>query len=98
MAESADASDELFAASLSGCRGVLNAPVDCCCSFSKISCSSFGRRGGDGPGDHDDRVAIEVEKGRLRKPGRIVRTILLVDCMFGSSLRRKEEVRRRWCL
>jgi len=28
--------------------GVLKAPVLCFCSFSKISCSSFGRRGGAG--------------------------------------------------
>lgn len=70
---------------------MLNAPVDCCCSFSKISCSSLGRRGGDGPGDHDDRVAIEVEKGRVKKPGRIVRMILLVDCIFGGRLLCEEE-------
>lgn len=30
-------------------RGVLKAPVDCFWRFSKISCSSFGRRGGEGP-------------------------------------------------
>lgn len=29
--------------------GVLNAPVLCRCSFSKSSCSSLGRRGGEGP-------------------------------------------------
>lgn len=31
-------------------RGVENAPVDWRCSVSKSSCSSFGRRGGEGPG------------------------------------------------
>lgn len=29
-------------------RGVLNAPVLCFCKRSKISCSSFGSRGGAG--------------------------------------------------
>lgn len=33
----------------SAARGVLNAPVLWRWSFSKISCSSFGRRGGEGP-------------------------------------------------
>jgi hypothetical protein len=38
--------------------GVLKAPVLCFCSFSKISCSSFGRRGGAG------LVLNEVARGR----------------------------------
>lgn len=45
--------------------GVEKAPpiADCFCSCSNISCSSFGRRGGAGPGDHDEwalRVVVKV--------------------------------------
>jgi hypothetical protein len=45
--------------------GVLNAPVDCSCSFSKSSCSSLGRRGGDGEGDHDVCLAALVVSVRV---------------------------------
>ena len=61
---------------------MLNAPVDCCCNFSKISCSSLGNLGGEGPGlNGDDESAVRVEKARGKKPGRRVRT-LLIDCML----------------
>ena len=41
-------------------RGVLNAPVDCFWSFSKSSCSSFGRRGGAGPDLKEEAYARRV--------------------------------------
>lgn len=66
------------------CFGVLNAPVDCCWSFSKISCSSLGRRGGAGPGDQEELDLGVVEKGRrwwrdralMRRIVRVVGSIL----------------------
>lgn len=45
-------------------RGVLNAPVDRRCSSSKISWSSFGRRGGAGESRKDLRRVAVVEKVR----------------------------------
>lgn len=61
------------------------APVEACWSFSKISCSSFGRRGGEGPGVQEDWRAGPVVKGRRerKKPGRMVRGALLRACMVG---------------
>jgi len=54
----------------SGVRGELKAPVDCCCSRSNISCSSFGRRGGAGLGDHDESTGRTTEKVRAWTRGR----------------------------
>ena len=68
-------------------RGMLKAPVDCSCSFSKISCSSFGRRGGPGCGVQADCVARAVENGRRKKPGRTARTVLAIGCMVTLCLR-----------
>ena len=62
-------------------RGVLKAPVDCSWSFSKISCSSLGRRGGPGCGVQAAWVARAVENGRRKKPGRMARTVLAIGCM-----------------
>jgi len=45
--------------------GWLNAPVDSCWSFSNSSCSSFGRRGGAGLGDHAACLIVVVVKVRL---------------------------------
>lgn len=50
-------------------RGVLNAPVLAFWSFSNISCSSFGRRGGEGPrlkGEGGERRVVVVLRGRVR--------------------------------
>jgi hypothetical protein len=90
-------------------RGVLKAPVDCSCSFSKISCSSLGRRGGPGCGVQADGVARVVENVRRKKPGRTARTVLAMGCMMlllelkcsGSgcsrlSIVRKWDVNRGW--
>lgn len=63
-------------------RGVLNAPVDCSCSFSKISWSSFGSLGGAGEGFQPDWMGWVVEKGRRKKPGRMVRMALVAGCMM----------------
>lgn len=49
---------------LGGARGVENAPVDCFCSCSKISCSSLGRRGGEGPGDQAEKEGRVVLRAR----------------------------------
>lgn len=64
-----------------GVRGVLKAPVDCSWSFSKISCSSFGRRGGAGWGLQEDWKAVVVENGLRKKPGRMARIVLVMGCM-----------------
>lgn len=57
-----------------GVLGVENAPVDALCNDSKISCSSFGSRGGAGPpklkgldeGDFSSLLsATEVLRGRM---------------------------------
>lgn len=61
--------------------GVLNAPVDSCCNLSKISWSSFGRRGGAGPVLHADLIEVDVANERRVKPGRIPRTALAADCI-----------------
>ena len=63
-------------------RGVLKAPVDCSWSFSKISCSSFGSRGGEGPVDQADLIAGAVVKVRRKKPGRTARVTCLIACMM----------------
>lgn len=68
-------------------RGVLKAPVDCSWSFSKISCSSLGRRGGPGCGVQAAWVARAVENGRRKKPGRTARTVLAIGCMVLLCLR-----------
>ena len=65
---------------------MLNAPVDCCCSFSKISCSSLGSLGGEGPGFQGDLVGARDEKGRRKKPGRTVRVTLMACCILRSLL------------
>lgn len=65
-----------------GERGVLKAPVDCSWSFSKISCSSLGRRGGEGEGVQEDRLVWDVVKARRKKPGRTARTALATGCML----------------
>lgn len=62
-------------------RGVLKAPVDCSWSFSKISCSSLGRRGGAGCGVQADCVARVVVNARRKKPGRTARTVLAIGCI-----------------
>lgn len=62
-------------------RGVLKAPVDCCWRRSKISCSSFGRRGGDGEGVQLDCAAVVALKGRRKKPGRMERSMRVAGCM-----------------
>ena len=66
---------------------MLKAPVDSAWSLSNISCSSFGSRGGDGPVDHADLVMDVLVKVRRKKPGRIVRMILLVVCMMKRFVR-----------
>ena len=75
-------------------RGVLKAPVDCSCSFSKISCSSLGRRGGAGCGVQAAWIARVVENGRRKKPGRTARMDLAMGCMVLLYLRRYECC---WC-
>lgn len=64
------------------CRGVLKAPVDSCCKRSNSSCSSFGSRGGEGPGVHDDFSEAADANDLWKKPGRTVRIALLMICMF----------------
>lgn len=57
---------ELGVAGVGGERGVLKAPVLCFCSASKSSCSSLGRRGGEGPlpkGGAELRCEAEVLRG-----------------------------------
>ena len=47
-----------------GLRGVEKAPVDCRCRASKMSCSSFGRRGGAGPVlNSEAELSKELEGG-----------------------------------
>ena len=58
------------------------APVDCFCSFSKSSWSSFGRRGGEGPPNMEE-VEVEVLNAAARREswrGRwvMVRSIVVV--------------------
>jgi hypothetical protein len=50
--------------------GVLKAPVLCCCSFSKSSCSSFGRRGGAGPLPNEVVWRVEMLKLRIESARR----------------------------
>lgn len=77
-------------------RGVLNAPVDWRWSFSKSSCSSFGRRGGEGPGDQAERevrVVLKVRRERWSWEGRrlSMRGTRMADMLFGLN-----EVRVLW--
>lgn len=67
-------------------RGVLKAPVLCRCSFSNISCSAFGRRGGAGPEPNGDcRARGEVLRARResclgrRARERILKVIFIDD-------------------
>lgn len=69
-----------------GVRGVENAPVDCLCSVSKTSWSSFGKRGGLG----------EDPKGELGVfDDRWSRVVLSVARRGGDRQRRQSEVDER---
>lgn len=61
--------------------GVEKAPVDCCWSFSKSSCSCLGSLGGEGEGVHEDWRAEAEANGRRRKPGRTWRVACMRDCI-----------------
>jgi hypothetical protein len=74
--------EEVWLASSEVGRGVLNAPVEACCSFSNISCSSFGRRGGAGPGVQDERVVAEDVKARVERVRRMARRDWMVFCIL----------------
>lgn len=60
---------------------MLKAPVEFSCSFSKISCSSFGRRGGAGCGVQAAWGERVVVKARRKKPGRMARAVLVMGCI-----------------
>lgn len=62
--------------------GVLKAPVDCFCSCSKISCSSFGNLGGEGPFDQADRTGMDVDKVREESLGHSMRTACRIVDIF----------------
>lgn len=67
--------------------GVLKAPVLCFCSFSKISCSSLGRRGGEGPEPNGD-CAVRADMPKERRDscrGRRIKARIAVDIMVGSE-------------
>ena len=51
-------------------RGVEKAPVDWAWSFSKSSCSSLGRRGGEGPGRKREEGEGVVVRRRRRNEKR----------------------------
>jgi hypothetical protein len=63
---------------------LLNAPVLCFCHCSKISCSSFGRRGGAGKGDHEVRLLKDMlngrEESRLQNCGLTRRVAMFESC------------------
>lgn len=67
-------------------RGCMNAPVDSFWSFSKRSCSSFGRRGGEGPPNAVDWCAVLVLNAAARRDswrGRWVMVRSIVVCVVG---------------
>jgi hypothetical protein len=67
---------------------VLKAPVLAFWSFSKISCSSLGRRGGAGPVLKDVDVRLEVLKARRerRRGRRAVRRCAAIVRILGSCV------------
>ena len=74
--------------------GVLKAPVLCFCSFSKISWSSLGRRGGAGP-EPKGACACRVEMLKVRREswrGRRA-TVRIVAAMVEDYTDRKFVVR-----
>lgn len=79
--------DDGAAASSSLPLGVLKAPVLCFCSFSKISCSSLGRRGGEGPEPNGDcAVRADMAKERLDScRGRRTRARIAVGIVIGNE-------------
>ena len=75
------------AASSSFPLGVLKAPVLCFCSFSNISCSSLGRRGGEGPEPNGDcAVRAEMPNERLDSClGRRIKVRIAVGIVVGGE-------------
>ena len=64
-------------------RGVLKAPVDWCCRRSKISCSSLGRRGGEGPGEKAKPERNEVLNARRGKCERLLGIMIVASYLDG---------------
>lgn len=56
----------------------------------------MGRRGGDGPGLHDDFAGAEIAKVRVKKPGRTVLKASLADCMVIDV--KKRNLEGKWTL
>lgn len=63
-------------------RGVEKAPVDCRWRRSKISCSSFGRRGGDGPPKGEGVFCWRMDVVKARRDSRRGRR--RARCMIGK--------------
>lgn len=78
---------------------MLNAPLDSRWSFSKSSWSSFGRRGGAGPGDQLVWRREVVAKVRTCARRESVDDIILARCIVWEIVRFVlwlEERRERW--